>query len=62
MDEREWQAVIDRASRDAAGIIRSQRVLEDINATLQDRRPVEEDFIFRDAFGLRRRRAQNSAV
>lgn len=51
MTEREWLDILERASRDVKGIVHSQRVLDEINDTLGRRRPLEEDFIFREAFG-----------
>src|SRR5437773_1155048 len=51
MNEREWLDVLERANRDVAGIIHNQRILDEINETLRQRRSFEEDFILHDAFG-----------
>lgn len=51
MNEQEWELLLSRVSQDTAGIIHSQRVLNEIDMELRARRTVEEDYIFRAAFG-----------
>jgi len=48
-----WRELIRRINDDIAGIIRGQRILDEINSNLAERdlRPLEEDFIDSDAFG-----------
>lgn len=50
MDELLWAQTVAAANADIQGIIRAQRVLEDVNRTLDERiaNPIEEDRIFAD--------------
>jgi hypothetical protein len=53
MEDAEWRHLVRDINSDIAGIIQSQRVLEEINEELRDRidNPVEEDFIHGDVDG-----------
>ncbi len=53
MNDLEWRETLAAVNADVRGIIEAQRVLDDVNRTLEARReaPTEEDAIFRDAFG-----------
>ena len=53
MNESEWQATVGHINHDIAGIVRSQQVLAEVHAELNQRRdnPIEEDFIFADGLG-----------
>jgi hypothetical protein len=50
MEEQEWQELVRNINGDIAGIVRNQRVLEEINDELATRksRPIEEDYIDAD--------------
>jgi hypothetical protein len=54
VDEVEWRRTVSAVNADVRGIIRAQRVLDEVNRTLAERRndPTEEDRIFSDAFGF----------
>lgn len=54
MTETEWQEMVKRVNDDVRGIVRAQRVLEEVNEELVERRgdPFEEDRIFGDGYGF----------
>jgi hypothetical protein len=53
MEDADWRQLVSDINLDITGIIRAQRILDEVNAELGKRtaRPIEEDFIHADAWG-----------